>query len=66
MNELEICQTLGILVDPGKNKLPITPLLAEDLKMVCSALSEIMDQRQQYGSLNPDLWLELIPWHSIN
>lgn len=66
MNELEMSAALGILLDPDKNKLDVTPELACDIERVSRAFQEITEQKEIYGPLNEDLWLEFIPWHSLN
>jgi hypothetical protein len=66
MNELEMCKTLGILFDPEMNKVSLTQDLIDDIIQVCNAFSEITHQKERYGSVNQDLWLEFIPWHSLN
>lgn len=66
MTEVEMSRTLGILADPEKNRLPIGEDLRDDIQMLCMTFQEMMDQKEDYGSVNTDLWLEFIPWHSLN
>ena len=61
MTELEMCETLGIIVDPQKNKLPVTEEIKDNIDLLRHAFCLQGQQREQFGVLNPDLWLELIP-----
>jgi hypothetical protein len=66
MTEVDICNTLGMLQDPACNRLPLTPELINDIRQVAGALREAWQQKNRYGALYEDLWLEFIPWHSLN
>jgi hypothetical protein len=66
MNELEMCETLGIIVDPQQNKLSMTTDIADNILLLSEAFFLQGKQREQLGPVNPDLWLELVPWHSLN
>ncbi len=66
MHELEIFESLGILLDPEENRLPVDNELRQSIERLSEAFFEMTTQRLLYGTLNPDLWLEFIPWHSLN
>lgn len=66
MTELEMSRTLGILADPEHNRIHLEPDMASDLMMVTLAFHEMRTQRRYIGTLNQDLWLEFLPWHSLN
>jgi hypothetical protein len=66
MTELEMSETLGIILDPENNRLSISKQLRWDIQKVYRAFSEANTQRESFGTLNEDLWLEFIPWHSLN
>ncbi len=66
MNEVEMSRTLGILVDPDKNRVKASRRCSADIIQVCRALREINHQKERFGTLNQDLWLEFVPWHSLN
>jgi hypothetical protein len=66
MREMEMCAALGIVLDPDRNKLSVTPELACEIAIVSFAFLEINTQREVFGQVNEDLWLEFIPWHSLN
>jgi hypothetical protein len=66
MTELELCNTLGILVEPDKNRVALTEEVRQSIEQVSSAIRESGCQRRIFGVLNQDLWLEFIPWHSLN
>ena len=67
MSELELCDTLGILLEPEQNRLKLrNEDQLDDIQFLTCVLSEINQQKKEFGTLNPDIWLELIPWHSLN
>jgi hypothetical protein len=66
MTELEMCDTLGILFDPDKNRLTVTDDIRNSIDQVSQAFHEMNTQKALYGVLNEDIWLEFIPWHSLN
>lgn len=65
MTKTELAETLGIVNDPDENKVSIKSS-SKALVHAISALKLQEQQKREYGSLNPDLWLELVPWHSLN
>ncbi len=66
MKELELCSNLGLVLDPEENRLEIGKELRQSIKHLSRVFSEMNNQKTIYGTLNKDLWLELIPWHSLN
>ena len=66
MNELELFDTLGIILDPDYNRLAITEDIQISIENLSYVLCEMNTQKKSYGTLNPDIWLEFIPWHSLN
>lgn len=61
-----MCNTLGIMLDPDQNRLSVTEDIRKSIRLVSTVFSEMHQQKQQYGTVNEDLWLEFIPWHSLN
>ncbi len=66
MTELEMSQTLGMIMDPVRNRLAVTSDLALEMTQLGMAFTQAIRQRPHLGTLNPDLWLEFVPWHSLN
>ncbi len=66
MTELEMSTTLGILFDPDCNKVLPDPEVCESIRKVSLAFAEVTMQKQLFGPVNEDVWLEFIPWHSLN
>lgn len=66
MTEMELCLTLGMIQEPDKNRFNATPLAKAQLCLVVEALTIQRIQKQHLGTLNDELWLEMLPWHSIN
>ncbi len=66
MNEKEMAVTLGILPEPEKNRVQLDPYLRSELMFLQSIFSMAQTQKQCIGNANPDLWCELLPWHSMN
>lgn len=66
MNELEMAKTLGFLSEPEANRVTIDPLLMLELTYLKQVFAYARHQKDMLGSANPDLWCELLPWHSMN
>jgi len=66
MTELEMCDALGILLDPDKNAVTIDSIILENIAKVSRALAELSDQKAILGTLNQEMWLAFVPWHSLN
>lgn len=66
MTELEMCDTLGILIEPGRNRVKVTRELRQNIGLISQAFSEMTTQKELYGTVNQDIWLEFVPWHSLN
>lgn len=66
MTELELSLTLGILVEPERNKVKVDPLLQAEIMYLKHIFQIIDDQKEDIGVLNPDVWADLLPWHSLN
>lgn len=61
-----MCDTLGLLLEPSENKVPVTEGFLNDIQSITMAFSELNAQKTLLGSVNHDIWLEFIPWHSLN
>lgn len=66
MTEQDLSLFLGILHEPTHNRLPMDPLLSRDIEDLTLIFTLGFEQRDQLGSWNPDLWIDLLPWHSLN
>lgn len=66
MTELEMSLTLGILVEPEKNRVEVDPLLASQIMYLKHVFVLNESQKNEIGSINPDTWAQLLPWHSLN
>jgi hypothetical protein len=66
MTELEMCDALGILLDPDQNAVTIDQTILENIAKVSRALVEVSDQKALLGTLNQEMWLAFVPWHSFN
>jgi hypothetical protein len=66
MTEQELCLTLGLLEEPSINRLPITEDLAYDIRTLKMVFDMAQSQRQPIGLTQMELWLDFLPWHSLN
>ncbi len=66
MNELEMAIKLGMVSEPVQNRVEIDPLLQAELSYLSHIFDVVNGQKKAMGSLNPDIWCELLPWHSMN
>lgn len=66
MTEMELCLTLGMIQEPERNRFESTPVAKAQMCLAVEALMIQKIQKAQLGSLNDELWLEMLPWHSIN
>jgi hypothetical protein len=66
MTNLEWCETLGLIADPDENRLGIDEDLILQINDLSAVFSKMIEQKAIYGAVNPDVWLEFVPWHSLN
>lgn len=66
MTEQELDLTLGLVVEPQQNRVRLTPDRIANIQQVIKAFNRAQEQRQLLHSLPYELWLELLPWHSLN
>jgi hypothetical protein len=66
MNEMDLCMTLGILPEPVKNRVSVDPEIHSQIIYLKEIFTTLQAQREHIGIFNPDLWCELLPWHSMN
>jgi hypothetical protein len=66
MNELEMSAVLGILSEPAENYVKVDPLLKAELVYLKYIFSAVQCQKDAIGPVNPDLWCDFLPWHSLN
>jgi hypothetical protein len=66
MTELEMSLTLGLLAEPEKNRVKVDPLLQAEIMYLKSIFAIAQNQKNEVGRANPDIWANLIPWHSAN
>jgi len=66
MTELEMSITLGLMVEPEKNRVQIDPLLQAEIMYLKQIFAISKSQSLEVGRVNPDTWAALLPWHSVN
>ena len=66
MTELELSMTLGIVVEPEKNRMPVDSLIRAEILYLGQVFSLMEGQKSEIGRLTDDVWAELLPWHSLN
>jgi len=66
MTELEMTVTLGILPDPDKNFVHVDEALKAEITYLSTIFAIARGQKEMIGTANPDMWIELLPWHSLN
>lgn len=66
MTELELSQKLGIILEPEANYVEMTENMVACLHTLRETFREQDRQRLDIGSVYDELWLELLPWHSLN
>lgn len=66
MNQLEMDVTLGLLSDPEKNYVHLDPELTSEILNLSQIFAIAKNQKEDIGSANLEMWIELIPWHSLN
>ncbi|MDX2085225.1 MAG: hypothetical protein SFZ03_07545 [Candidatus Melainabacteria bacterium] len=66
MKETDVAIALGLLDEPVCNRVPLDAYLRADIYALKSAFQQLSAQKSALGSVNPDLWCELVPWHSMN
>ena len=67
MNEVEMADALGLLVEPVANRVYPDVALRASIHELCSTFREAESQKVQIGTLNQDaVWVGLLPWHSLN
>lgn len=66
MTETEMANLLGLLIEPVQNRVLMERLSLVELIELQQSFKRTEDQRQTMGAVNPDLWTEFVPWHSLN
>ena len=66
MTELEMSLTLGILVEPDRNRVEVDPLLASQIMCLKHVFVMNESQKTEIGNIHGDTWAQLLPWHSLN
>jgi hypothetical protein len=66
MTEQELAVTLGLLEEPVRNYVPVDAHLRADILHLKEVFEIVRSQKDQLGAVNPDIWCELVPWHSMN
>ncbi|MGE0200504.1 MAG: hypothetical protein AB7P76_06015 [Candidatus Melainabacteria bacterium] len=66
MTELEMALTLGLLNEPVRNKVQMNPLIEAEILYLKHIFVINQTQRKEIGSVNGDIWADLLPWHSLN
>ncbi len=66
MTEQQLCETLGLLTEPVQNRPPLDAKLKSEVRFLKDIFTALTHQKTLLGTLNPDIWVELLPWHSMN
>jgi hypothetical protein len=66
MTEQELCLALGLLEEPCHNRIALTEKTISHLLQVSQALTVSHQQKEMFGSVGSELWLDFLPWHSLN
>ncbi|MBX2860576.1 MAG: hypothetical protein KTR14_05040 [Vampirovibrio sp.] len=66
MTELEMAMKLGLLNEPEQNRVYVDHQLMMDLQYLKHVFKAVSKQSEDMGRFNPDVWCELVPWHSLN
>jgi hypothetical protein len=67
MNEVEMADALGLLVEPVANRVYADSVLKASIHELCATFEQVQKQKVQIGVLTPDAsWVGLLPWHSLN
>lgn len=66
MTELEMSFTLGLTVEPEKNRVAIDPGIHAEIMYLRHIFAINKIQREEVGRFNHDTWADLLPWHSVN
>ena len=66
MTELEMSLTLGMMSEPERNRVNVDPVLHAEILYLKHIFAITRNQKSEIGRANPDVWAELLPWHSLN
>lgn len=66
MTELEMSLTLGLMSEPEQNRVTVDSVIQAEIMYLKHIFCIAKVQREEVGRANPDLWAELLPWHSLN
>jgi len=66
MTELEMSLTLGLMSEPVRNRVQMDPVIQAEIMYLKHIFDIAKNQRSEVGRANPDVWAELLPWHSMN
>jgi hypothetical protein len=66
MTEVEMSTRLGLITDPDKNRVNCDFYDLLDMNATMIAIQEGKLQKQTIGTVNAELWLEFLPWYSLN
>jgi hypothetical protein len=66
MTELEMSLTLGMMVEPEKNRVPVDAMIQAEMNYLRHIFVINKLQQIELGRFNTELWAELLPWHSMN
>ena len=66
MTELELSLSLGLVIEPERNRIPADELVKSEILYLQHIFSIREHQSREIGSLASESWIELLPWHSAN
>jgi hypothetical protein len=64
--ELEFATLLGLVLEPARNQVALTPALTEQLQELTMVFQVGQSQQSLLRPLCADAWIDLVPWHSFN
>jgi hypothetical protein len=66
MTDIQLSSTLGIIQEPIKNKVHFSNEQAEQFMELTFVLRQAESQQKLLKPTTENLWVEFLPWHSLN
>jgi hypothetical protein len=66
MTEQQLSHSLGLLAEPVKNRVKASAQLETEILLLSQIFATVTKQKRHMGAVNPDIWVEFVPWHSNN
>ncbi|MFM7389342.1 MAG: hypothetical protein ACKO34_01810 [Vampirovibrionales bacterium] len=66
LTAVQVSATLGLIEDPLKNKVIFTATQKEHFFELIAVFKEAQRQSKLLKPTTEDIWVEFLPWHSLN